>query len=190
MIQVNLLPEEIRENINFSKKNRKVLNLLKMISILCLFILAGFLIIGASLLSSSSFFKKAISESTDTLRSYQPSIDEKENIENKGVIVANIRKNYRYWTKFNYILAENTPQGIYLSTVANKNKTLQIEGYAKTKNDVGIFRDALGKSSAFSNVNIESIKEVPDPLNQNLQVNDFIMTMALENAATNQGGGR
>ncbi len=190
MISINLLPEELRENIQFSKKNRKILNLLKVISMLCLFILAGYLIIGASLLSSDSFFKKAISESEDTIRSYQPSINEKENIENKGRIVSQIRTNYKFWTKFNYILAEYTPQGIYLSTVTNQNNKLAIEGYARTKNDVGVFRDALEKTPAFSNVNIESIKEISDPENQNLLVNDFAMTMTLQNAATSQGGGQ
>lgn len=187
MITINLLPEDLKENISFSRKNKTTLRYLKVVVLLCLFALVAFLICGASLLNSNRFFLKEIDESSTVIDNYRPIVEEKKKIEDKAKSIDKIRLGYKYFTKFDLYLEKNTPEGIYLSTVETQNDTLKISGYAKVKNDIGLFRDALEDTDAFSNVNIDSIKETDDPVKQGTTVNIFTMNTKLENGATSKG---
>lgn len=187
MITINLLPEELRENITFSKKNRKLLKTVKAVVIICLLVVVSLVICGVFLFGSNQFFLNNISESEKTISSYQPVVDEAKVLKDKVKSVQKIKGSYKYWTKFNYILGKNTPAGVYLATLNTQSDKITITGYAKTKNDVGIFRDALEKSGDFSEVNIDSIKETGNPAAQGTNVNSFSMNMKIGRDATNKG---
>ncbi len=187
MITINLLPEELRENITFSKKNRKLLKIVKAGVILCGLLLISLVFCGVFLESSNRFFLASISESEKTISGYQPVVDEAKSLKDKVKIVQKIKGSYQYWSKFDYILSKNTPAGMYLSTLETQSGQLKITGFSKSKNDVGMFRDALEKSDAFSNVSVDSIKEVSDPGNQASTVNNFVMSMKIEKNATSKG---
>jgi len=188
MITINLLPEDIRENIDFSRKNKKLIGHGKIVILLCFFTIVSFVICGAFLINSNQFFSKEISESSHIIDGYKPVIEQKKMVEENTKSIGKIRSGYEYFTKFNYILNQNTPEGVYLGTLETQDNTLKITGYAKAKNDIGIFRDALENADAFSNVNIESIKETDDPSNQAVTVNSFVIDANLESSATSKGG--
>lgn len=187
MLTINLLPEDLRDNIIFSKKNRKVLGLLKVVIILCLLVIVSFFIIGASLINSNSFFVKEIAESNEVIDGYKPVIDEKKKIENKANSIEKIRSSYKYFSKFNYIMGKSTPMGVYISTLETQNDTLKIMGFAKTKNDIGIFRDTLEQTDAFSDVRVESVKEATDPAKEGTTANNFTINANMSSDATNRG---
>lgn len=187
MITINLLPEDLRENITFSKKNRKLVKTVKAVVVLCSLLLVSLIICGVFLFGSNSFFLSSISESEKTISNYQPIVDKAKLLKDKVKSAQKIKENYKYWSKFDYILGKNTPAGVYLATLNTQSDKITITGYTKTKNDVGIFRDALEKSGAFSSVNIDSIKETGDPVTQGANANSFSMNMKIEKEATNKG---
>lgn len=184
MININLLPEDLRENIIYSKRNKKMINYAKVVIILCLFVLASFVIFGVSLINSNNFFLKNIEESNQIVDKYQPVIQKKKKFEDKATSAQKIRDSYKYWSKFDYILWENTPTGLYLATVESQGDNLKVTGYSLNKSSIGMLRDALEKSGAFSQVNIESIKETVDPIAIGRTVNTFNMSMKMTSEAT------
>lgn len=184
MLTINLLPEYLRENINFSKKNGRVLMLLRAVIILCILIITSFLILGASLVSSNSFFKKEVAESEKVISGYKPVVEEKKKIEEKAKSIEKIRGSYKYFSKFNLYIDKNTPEGVYISTLETQGDILKVSGYAQTKEVVGIFRDALEKTDAFSDVKVESIKETTDPAKEGTTANSFTISSNISAEAT------
>lgn len=187
MITINLLPEDLRENIIFSKKNRSLIRLLKVVIILCILLLVSIVICGVFLITSNQFFLKEIKESNAIIEDYKPIIDSAKKMEEKTKSIEKIKSSYKYWTKFNYILGIDTPPGAYLATLETQEDKLKLTGYAKTKNDVGLLRDTMEQSGSFENVNIDLVREVPDPLNPLANINTFSMNMKITKSATSKG---
>lgn len=176
MITINLLPEDIRENVAYSKKNRNLLKYIRIVIIVCLLFLSSFAVLYFFLFTSNNFFLKDIKESEAVIKKDQGVLDEAKAMKSRIKIIEKIKKDYKYWSKLDYILNRTTPVGIKTvslefdernasttkESTSNVNK-MKLVGYAKTKNDVGIYRDALAQQSGFKTINIESIiEETPD----------------------------
>lgn len=164
-----------------------MLGIVKAVIILCIFTLASFVICWIALINSNNFFLNEVKESDMVINDYKPVIEQQKKIENKLNSVEKIKANYKYWTKFNMYLYENVPKGIYLSFVNTTDDIVNIDGYAMTKNDIGLFRDAIENTDAFSQVNIESIKETDDPTQEGRTVNLFNIKAKLQTEATSKG---
>jgi len=157
MITINLLPEDIRENIVYSKKNRTVLKYIRILVIVCVLLIASFGILYFFLSSSNGFFLKNIEESEAAIQKDQGILDDAKGLKSRIKTIEKVKKDYIYWSKFNYIMRNSTPEGVFVSSlefedknmstaddpskkssITDKNK-LKLIGYAVTKNDVGIF---------------------------------------------------
>jgi len=198
MITINLLPEEIRENIVYSKKNLVVLKYIKVVIIACILFLSSFTILYFAISASNALFKKQMKESDVVIQKDQKFLDDAKSIQARTQIVEKIKKDYKYWSKLDYILNRITPAGIKvsslefedknMSTVADvtkkttntKNSKMKITGYSKTKNDVGLFRDILAAQNGFKMVNIDDIKE---DNSVNGASNSFTISFILEDSA-------
>lgn len=204
MITINLLPENIRDNILYSKKNRNVLKYIRRVIVVCLLFLSSFVILYFFLSSSNSFFLKDIKESEEVIKSNQDVLDNAKGMNNRLKIIEKIKKDYKYWSKLNYILNRITPAGVKVSSLefedknmstaedpskkssASDKNAMKLVGYAKTKNDVGIFRDILARQDGFKMVNIDNIKEDDSPDAGNAK-NSFTISFVLEDAAIEKG---
>ncbi len=187
MISINLLPEDIRENIGYSRKNGHLLRHIKLLSMLSLLIVVSFVVCAVFLRESNSFFQNKIAESTQTINSYNPVVSKAHKLEQDTKNIQKIKNSYKYWSKFNAYLNNNVPEGIFLDDVEQNEGKLRITGYAQSKNTVGLFRDALEKSGAFSGVNINSVSEQTDPAGSQKTLNLFQMDMNITNEATDAG---
>ncbi len=198
MININLLPEEIRNNIEYSKQNKQLLKYFRMLIIACLLFLISFAFLYVFLIKSNNFFLENIKKSEKSINGYQDVLGEAKKLNEKVQIVENIKKNYRFWSKLNYTLNRVVPAGLYIEKLEpsdgskllsaekntssdNDNTKMKIMGFAKTKNDIGLFRDALASQDGFKTVNIDLVKEVESGKNS------FSITLFLNKSAVEKG---
>ncbi len=186
MISINLLPEDIRENISYSRKNSHLIRHIKLISILSLLIVISFVLCAVFLKEDNSFFQDKIDASQTVINSYNPVVQKAQKLNQVASSIEKIKNNYQYWSKFDAYLGATVPEGIYLDTIEENQDMMKVTGFAKTKNDIGIFRDALEKTGVFKNVNLKNITEQVGN-NNNSIINSFEINMTMTQAAT--GGG-
>lgn len=153
---------------------------------LSVLLIASFVLCMVFLGQSNQFFQEKVSDSQVEIDSYQPVVSKAHKLEEDVGSIQKIKNNYQYWSKFNAYLGATVPQGIYLDRIEENEGALKITGYAKTKSDVGIFRDALEKTGAFSNVNISSVSGASDQVS-GAPVNNFVMDMTMTKDATDKG---
>ena len=201
MIEINLLPEAIRENIAYSKNNRKVLGYVKILIIIGILVTASFGVLYTALAINNVFFLKSIRQSDIAISKYQDALEEAKGLEARIASIGKIKKDYKYWSKFNYAIEKSTPTGVYLSGVKLEDQNaavtdksgpkdmkilVKVSGYAATKNDVGLLRDSLAKKEGFKTVNVESVKEEDDPTDGKRK-NGFNISFVIMKEAVQKG---
>lgn len=201
MISVNLLPEEIRENIAYSKKNVKTLAYVRMLIIFCILLLVSFGVCFGFQLMSNNYYLKSIKETESIIAGYKGDFDEAKNLQERIKTIEGIKKNYKYWSKVNYAFFRVTPEGLYITELAVEEKVksadakteekpdaktnIKITGLSKGKTEVGMFRDSLANLEGFSQVSIVSIKEEVD--DKGVLKNKFIINVSIDKKATEKG---
>lgn len=198
MININLLPEEIRENIDYSKKNKKLLKYFRTLIVMCLLFLSSFAFFYVFLTKNNNYFLEKIKESENNINEYKSVFDDAKKLDEKVKVIEKIKENYHFWSKLNYALNRTVPGGLYIETLEPLDKSLlipseknivakndnikfKITGYSKTKNDIGLFRDALSDQEGLQIVNVETAKEdTPGK-------NGFSITLFLNKTAVEKG---
>ena len=196
MININLLPEEIRDNIEYSKKNKRLLKYFRMLIIACFFFLISFAFLYIFLIKNNNFFLENIKKSEASINDYQDVLNDAQELNGKVKAIEDIKNNYRFWSKLNYTLNKVVPEGLYIEKLEpsdtsnlspsekdissnDVNTKIKIIGFSKTKKDIGLFRDALASQNGFKSVNIELAKEV-DPGKNNFSITFFLNKKAIE----------
>ncbi len=182
---INFLPEQIREGLIYSKRNRRIVNYLGFQITLALLILLSFLIANFYLASNNQFFITQKEKSQQVIDSYGDLLHDAKKLEERISSIEKIKKDYDYWTKFNYALDYLTPESVFLGTVEKQDSVIKMSGYARTKKDAVDFLDLLKVSKLFSSTNVESIKTVDHPSNPNsgVKVENFNFTLRLTEGA-------
>ena len=185
MINVNLLPEEIKSEINQSKKNRivlailyKTLGIIFFTAIIFAFFYSYFNIELNNAKESYGFKEKSLKEYGSLQESAQK-IAEKINT------IKKIEASSNDWSGTIDEINNIVPAGIYLNSIKldSSAKTRgQITGRATSKNEVATFRDNLEKSQKFQYVDIESSTTQIDPLSKK-EAENFTITLSLEKGA-------
>lgn len=201
MISVNLLPEDIRENIAYSKKNKKTLMYVRMLIVFCLLLVISFGVCFYFQYLTNNYYLKSIKETEVIIAGYKEDFDNAKKLQEKIKTIETIKKNYKYWSKVNYALSKITPEGLYISEITveetvkaanakveenpDAKKNIKITGFSKGKNEVGIFRDSMENLDGFSMVGIASIKEERD--DKGVLKNKFIINVQVDKNATEKG---
>jgi len=201
MISVNLLPEEIRENIAYSKKNIKTLAYVRMLITFCILLIVSFGVCFSFQYMSNNFYLKSIKDTEKVIAGYKGDFNKAKSLQEKIKIIEKIKKDYKYWSKVNYALTRVTPEGLYISELTaeqkantantkttestDTNTNMKITGLSKEKTEVGMFRDSLENLEGFSKVTIVSIKQEADE--KGVLKNKFVITVSVDKKATEKG---
>ncbi|MEK7447272.1 MAG: PilN domain-containing protein, partial [Patescibacteria group bacterium] len=201
MISVNLLPEEIRENISYSKKNIKTLAYVRMLIIFAALLISAFGVCFGFLLISNNYYLKSIKETETVIAGYKDNLNEAKTLQEKIKTIDKIKKDYKYWSKINYALSRVTPEGLYITDFVveekskaaaantqqdqNTKENIKITGVAKDKEVVGIFRDSLESLEGLSQVTVVSIKQEADA--KGVIKNKFVINVFVDKKATEKG---
>lgn len=166
MYSLNLLPPQIKQEINFSKKNAKIIKYLT--TSLSVLVITLSLFVGLAL---AIYNEKNIAELEKT--SARESIELKKEVQEKAndfsdrlSLIKKLKAARTDWNAILAALAENTPTGIQIESVTftTKEKTrAKISGFARSDQDVALFKDLLAEAEYFSYVDIESVSESGKP---------------------------
>jgi len=188
MIKINLLPEGIREDIEYAKKNRQTASYVYLSIILAILLVLAFGMSYFFLSRSNGYFIERLKENQESIAEYQQVSTEAKELEGRLSSINKIKGDYKYWSKFNALIWNLLPTDAYINTIENStdNDIIKITGFAKTKKAVGEFQKALEADAAFSIENIETIARTPEVVRSDLEVESFVITLYLEKGAINE----
>jgi Tfp pilus assembly protein PilN len=185
MINVNLLPPEIKGQINQTKKNLSLLKIVGKVSLL--FFTYSVVAVGFYL-----YFDASLSSIISEYNNKEGQIKEYGALEEiaKKVVerintIKQIQDNTNAWSGLIDEITKVVPNGVSLKNIkidsSSKNRNT-ITGNAISKTDVATLRDAMEKSTKFQYVDIESSTTTED-LSAKTEFESFTISFALEKGA-------
>lgn len=198
MITINLMPEKLKENIDYSKKNRQAAKYFSVLILFGFLLAVSFITCFVFLKRTDVFYRENISDSEAVISGYNKTVQGAKNLKEKVDSIEKIKRDYKYWTGLNKIFMELSPASVYITileleediNVAKKAKTadsrsakkIKITGYSKDKKTVGLFRDALEGTDEIVKADIQSVTKVPVD-SENLLPNFFTIDVVLDEGA-------
>lgn len=183
MIRLNLLPPELKENIEYSKRNADLYQML--LKILAGFaILAGFMVIVGSMVY---FGKIGATDNLEVAKSQSAawSTTEKDakDFADRLSLISKLKNEDLNWPLIFGEMAKSTPPNIRLASydfTGNSKARVTITGYALSNTDIGKYRELLSASKVFNYVDIESITQGSDPIDSTVKALLFKISLNLD----------
>ncbi len=182
MNNLNLLPPEIKDEINFAKKNAKLISTLTIFLSVCIVIFTFFLVIVIVIMEQNNvaIIEKEFSAK---LVSDKALIEKKAgDLSKRLTLISKLKNNRTDWDNILKKITDSTPVGLQLQSIqiTNNEKTRTIiSGIATSDKDIVLFKDLLAASDYFKYVDIESITEngkAPNGLDQKIFVLSFTLS--------------
>lgn len=160
MSNLNLLPEEIRNEIALSKKNAKLRQYVFFLITISIILIAVFGVLAFYLKTQEQEAKvsKELAEQRIELNNVQ--FQKAQDLNSRISIIKRINKEDYDWIKVLNEISAKTPQNVQLDSFTvqkNDPNRIKVTGYALSDGDVVAFKENLSKSELFSYVDIESI---------------------------------
>lgn len=149
MITLNLIPKEQKKEIKIKRINELVK---KTSSIIILFCVTAAIVIFAAKIILKKHFADVVEQTSLIVKNNQSYDDKINNINSKIETAANIQKGRKEWSFIVEDLANNTAEGILLSSLAFDGQKIAIKGNAKFRDNLLSFKKNLENSSYFKNI--------------------------------------
>ena len=163
MININLLPPQIKEDILYSKRNAVLKKILNKIIFLLIFFILVFSITYILLLNKINLLQVDTRKEEENLKSFGSLEENAGKLKEKLDQIKKIEEEYPHWTTFLDELYSKMPSDIiYMSEItASKEESdrIEIKGSSTTKQSIANFRKALEESDKFENIDIETIAQ-------------------------------
>ncbi|MDD5693183.1 MAG: PilN domain-containing protein [Patescibacteria group bacterium] len=162
MNNLNLLPPEIKDEINYAKKNAKLVSTLTLLLSVCIVFFAFFLVL-IIIINDQKNIANIEKEFSTKLVQDKASMEQKaSDLSKRLVLVKKLKDNRTDWDTILKKITESTPAGLQLQSVQitnnEKNRAI-ISGIALSDRDIVLFKDLLTATNYFKYVDIESITE-------------------------------
>lgn len=185
MINVNLLPPEIKQDIAQSKKNHSAVGYLKK-SILLVLVLLGVLTADYFYLNSRlSAASSNLTQKEESLKKYGELENKAKKLSDRITDIKEIIKNTNVWSGTINEITKIMPDGVFLTSVkmdSNAKVRASVSGKATSKKEVAALRDAMEQSGKFEYVDIETSNTSFDTtLNKDLET--FTLSFSLTKGA-------
>lgn len=185
MIRLNLLPPEVKEGIDYSKKNAALYQLL-------LKVLAGFaVLVGLMVIVGSMVYygKVGATEELEVAKSQLAAWNSTErdakDFAARLSLISKLKKEDLNWPAIFAEMAKSTPPNIRLASydfTNNSKERVIITGFALSNTDIGKYRELLSSSDLFKYVDIESIIQSNDPADATVKALLFKISLNLDQA--------
>jgi Tfp pilus assembly protein PilN len=183
MIRLNLLPPEIKESIEFSKKNASLYQMF-LKSLAGFTVLVGVMIIvGATVYYNETGASDEREVAKNQLAAWDSTEHDAKDFADRLALISKLKKLDLGWPLVFSEMAKSTPPNIRLASydfTNNATSRVSITGYALSNTDIGKYRELLSGSSLFKYVDIESITQGNDPTNSNVKSLLFKISMNLD----------
>jgi Tfp pilus assembly protein PilN len=182
MNKLNLLPTEIKDEINYAKKNTKLVRLL-FISIGLLFAILAFFVVLIFIIKNEESIAGVEHNSAKRLVDQKNHIEKEANdLADRLTTIKKLKKERIDWSTILNKLDENTPADLQIQSIEISNsekKRAKITGAAKTNRDVVLFKDLLSSSKIFKFVDIETITEGTETTKGNASIKNFTISFSM-----------
>jgi Tfp pilus assembly protein PilN len=162
MNRLNLLPPEMKEEINYAKKNTRLVSKLTLMLSVCLVLIVFFVVLGI-VLKEQENVAKVEKEFSEKLVQDKSQVEKNaSDLSDRLILIKKLKTERTDWDTIFKKISDNTPAGLQLQSiqVTNDAKTrATISGIALSDRDVVLFKDLLSNSGLFKYVDIESITE-------------------------------
>lgn len=185
MNSINILPPEIKKEIEQTKSNTKA------VTYLYKTILLTIIVLSASLLAFL-FLSYSLKKANETLTAKEEEITrfgtletEAKSIADRLASIKSITSSSNKWSEVIGEIQTIMPSGIYLRTVKMDDTVKgrgQMTGVARTKTEVASLRELMEKSKKFEFVDIEMSSTIEDLRTKNL-IETFTISFSLEKGA-------
>jgi Tfp pilus assembly protein PilN len=173
------MPPEIKNEINFAKKNAKLVKYLTEIAAF-LVVLIGFFGVLTFVIGSEQ--KVATIEknlASAQVNNQQDIVSGSQDLATRINLIGQLSNQKINWTEVLSALSASTPANVQLETAnisSDPKVRTKIFGYASSNTDVVLFKDLLAGSKQFQYVDIESITPGSDPTGANRPTQVFSLT--------------
>ncbi|MCL5093526.1 MAG: PilN domain-containing protein [Patescibacteria group bacterium] len=182
MSKINLLPKEIKEQIEISKRNRFLLSIFTLL----VFLLTSY---GILFYFGYQYLSKNLSKSRQILAAKEKSLESYGNIEKEAFDFQERLNNYKkieksnlYWSKIVEEISSKTTPNMYILNIKATSDTKtkgEITGNAADKFLIATFVSSLLKSDLIKSVDIESVNIIIDPF-ATRKTNNFKLTFTTD----------
>ena len=182
MIRLNLLPPEIKEDINYAKKNAALNQLL--LKLVAIFVIMGAVVgvVGYIVYKNEQIAQEEKAVAEAQLASWKTTETDAKDFADRLNLVDKLRGEKLDWAIIFAEIAKSTPANVKLSTYDFSNNAkdrVNLTGFAIANADIGTFRELLSKSKLFQYVDIESVASATDPVDSTKAVLSFKITLNL-----------
>ncbi len=182
MIRLNLLPENIREEIDYAKSNYKITqNFMRVISIfLVLFVFQA--VLAFVLIREESNAKVVRDQAKAQNEKWSELETEAKDFSSRLTLINKLEKENINWIKVFTALSDAMPYNVMLDSIefqADTSADIRISGRALSDADVGLFRKLLVDEGYFEFADIEKITNGSDPKGLDRDTRDFVINTRL-----------
>lgn len=188
MNKINLLPEDIKKDIEQSKRNKKVLSYLIRSAFLFVLVIGTTVGLYVYMHSQLGTYLSDIESKEIGIIKYGNLEDEARSLSERLTSIERIDAGSNTWSLVVAEIQEVMPSGAYLSSIKIDSDTKTrntISGIATNKSVVAALRDSLEDSDKFEYVDIESSNIVKDPETKR-EVENFVISFSLSAEALDE----
>ncbi|MDD3480953.1 MAG: PilN domain-containing protein [Patescibacteria group bacterium] len=188
MNRINLLPAEIKADIEQSKRNKKVLSYLLRAIFILIIIIASTIALHLYINSKLSSYLSDIEQKELSIVKYGNLEKDAKNLSDRLVSIEEIDASSNTWSPVVAGIQEVMPSGAYLSSIkidSDPKTRNSFSGIASSKSVVAALRDSLEDSEKFEYVDIESSNLVLDSKTAK-EVENFVITFSLTKGALDE----
>jgi Tfp pilus assembly protein PilN len=180
MININLLPEEIKNEIAVAKKNASLRQVLFRLIALLFIILNFFGVLFFFLINQKTNAIEQKKSAEVQINKQSESFNNAKDLFDRLKLIGTLDKVGTNWTKILNEIGDKTPASVQIDSFSVQaqagNPKIKLSGNAATDKDVVAFKENLGKSDIFNYVDIESISKGSDPTGRNRELKSFTIS--------------
>ena len=182
MTRLNLLPPEIKKEIDYSNSNARLYQFLVRLIACGFFVLTAVFLIGYIVWSNQpNFLEVRYNTYQELTKMSQVEINSRD-LYSRLILINKVRTDQFNWKKIMSEISSTLPSGVRITSYDFTNAStarVTISGFADTTSGVGLYRENLSKSKIFKYVDIESIVAAKDPADTKKTGFSFSLTMNL-----------
>ena len=184
MIRLNLLPPEVREEIDKSKVNFRLRQYVYYAVMVAIGIVALFAVVMFLIWTRKDEAQRQINLAKSQIQEVGSDFTKASNLSARIDLIKKIKSNALNWTEILAEIGKRTPANVQIEnlTFVKADNRIKLTGIAIDDKDIANFKESLSKSEMFSYVDIESITKSTNQAG--VEAKSFSITFILKGAKT------
>lgn len=181
MIRLNLLPDEIKKEIEFAKKNAKLLQYVYIIMAVLVCFVGLIFSLSFVLYTQKSTAQDQVSLAESQIEEQNTKLTQAQDLYKRLQVIKSIRSDSIDWQYVFSEIARVTPTNLQIQSFTSPSGSTKarLTGLADSEQSVVALKENMASSPLFSYIDIESIVKGTDPVNKDKEVKAFTISYNL-----------